>query len=247
MVVTVSNWHFNRNTLKDEKAPLCKLENVMVTLKLSSTLFEAGGTSSSAAAAAAAAADDSLENMTPAVSSSPGAAANGEGGTVQSQSGESYFFDRNGAIIPYSAFVALLDSEDFQDYLKTVKQLYNGKKIETPVLVSLDDDHDDDDDDVGVRSKKRRNDAVKKMRYGKAKKTIAFVSDDEDDISVDPPRPSSADLGVTPLPSENEEESDKEDRNSKEADRKEDGKKEGGHKEERPEERKARNSSERKK
>jgi len=114
IVVTVSNWHFNRNTLKEEKAPVCKLEHLMVTLKLSSTIFESG---LGGATAAAAGGDDvggggssssTYIEATPAVSL-PGAVLNGGGGRATSQSGETYFFDKNGAIIPYSAFVALLD------------------------------------------------------------------------------------------------------------------------------------------
>ena len=159
LVVTVSNWHFNRNTLKEEKAPVCKLEHVMVTLKLSSTVFESGlgGASGSAAAAD----DVGSTDSTPAVSS-PGAATNGGGGAATSQSGETYFFDKNGAIIPYSAFVALLDSEALHDYLKTVKRLYKGnecKKTPPPPPPGFEaasnnkaNDNDDDDDD-GVKAK----------------------------------------------------------------------------------------------
>jgi hypothetical protein len=160
---------------------------------------------------------------------SPGAAANGGGGTVTSRSGEQYFFNKNGAIIPYSAFVSLLDSESFQEYLRQVKCLHEGKPYKPSCLERKkdkedendDDDDDDDDDDVEevkddedeslalANSKKRRAAAVKKMRYGKARRTIAFLTDDEDEAELRIHEPT--DLGVTPLASENEEE---EDRNS---------------------------------
>ena len=241
IVVTVSNWHFNRNTLKQEKAPICKLENVMVTLKLSSTVFESG-------TPASAAADDvgSADDVTPAVSS-PGAATNGSGGAATSQSGETYNFDKNGAIIPYSAFVSLLDSEDFQDYLRTVKRLYKGKDIKItpprPVFASsagnknTDDDDDEEEEVVVVRAKKRRSDFVKKMREGKAKKVIEFESEDDNSLTVEP-NSQSEDLGVTPLPSEDEEENDSNEKNAEEeeeedADRNKETKSGGGgHKEE---------------
>jgi hypothetical protein len=206
LVVTVSNWHFNRDTLKKEKAPVCKLEDIMVTLKLSSTVFDSG------MGGGAAAADDGGAS-TPAVSSSPGTATNGGGGAATSQSGESYFFDKNGAIIPYSAFVSLLESDSFHDYLRTVKRLFKGKDCEiTPPFVpgkrasDNDNDNDDDDDDVAIsKVKRRRRELLKKMREGTVKKAIAFDTDDEDDILVEPPSSQPESLGVTPLPSENEE------------------------------------------
>jgi len=213
MVVTVSNWHFNRNTLKLDKAPTCKLEDVMVTLKLSSTVFFENEGGTPVVATAANEPDTTLPT-------SPGAAAaaNSDGGAVQHSNGESYFFDRNGAIIPYSAFVALLDSEKFDDYLQALYKLREGKAYQAPITVPDDTDEDDDDDDDEVNvddplvcdkeeeeflraaKKRKRSDFVKGMRGGKSKKVIQFVDDDdEEDDEV-------ADLGVTPLPSEHDEE-----------------------------------------
>jgi hypothetical protein len=214
IVVTVSNWHFNRDTLMAEKAPVCRLENIMVTLKLSSTVFESGEGAvkkqqQQQVGAAAAAASSSPEK-------SPGAAAYEAGGAVTSREGESYFFDKNGAIIPYSAFVALLDSDQVHDYLRRVKELYRGgsdnnDEDKTPVVVDVAEE--DDDDDVVFSSnltKKRRSEAIKKMRYGKIRKAIHFESDDEDDEVGQRrtcERQQSPDLGVISLlPAENEEE-----------------------------------------
>ena len=215
MVVTVSNWHFNRNTLKLDKAPTCKLEDVMVTLKLSSTVFFENEGGTPVVATAANEPDTTLPT-------SPGAAAaaNSDGGAVQHSNGESYFFDRNGAIIPYSAFVALLDSEKFDDYLQALYKLREGKAYQAPITVPDDtdeDDDDDDDDEVNVddplvcdkeeeeflraAKKRKRSDFVKGMRGGKLKKVIQFVDDDDDDDDDEV-----ADLGVTPLPSEHDEE-----------------------------------------
>ena len=147
---------------------MCKLEHIMVTLKLSSTVFDSG---MGGGAATGAAADDGCAS-TPAVSSSPGTATNGGGGAATSQSGESYFFDKNGAIIPYSAFVSLLESDSFHDYLRTVKRLYKGKDCEiTPPFVpgkrpsdnDNNDEDDDDDYDVAIsKVKKRRKELLKK-------------------------------------------------------------------------------------
>ena len=267
LVVTVSNWHFNRNTLKDIKAPVCKLENVMVTLKLSSTVFESGDGSNGATGQPG---KDGDAEATPAVSSSPGAATNGGGGAATSQSGEVYHFDKNGAIIPYAAFVALLDSEAFHDYLFSLKRLYKGNDfVLTPSPTTVvssntanDDDNDDggdddDDEEVVFKGRKRRKEAVKKMRSGKAKKVIIFDSaeeEEEEEDDVEPPRrpqQASQELGVTPLPSENEEESDQEDRQqqqqqqSPQQENNDKGTKKEGidvNKEERPQERKTRHS-----
>ena len=267
LVVTVSNWHFNRNTLKDIKAPVCKLENVMVTLKLSSTVFESGDGSNGATGQPG---KDGDAEATPAVSSSPGAATNGGGGAATSQSGEVYHFDKNGAIIPYAAFVALLDSEAFHDYLFSLKRLYKGNDfVLTPSPTTVvssntandddndDGDDDDDDEEVVFKGRKRRKEAVKKMRSGKAKKVIIFDSaeeEEEEEDDVEPPRrpqQASQELGVTPLPSENEEESDQEDRQqqqqqqSPQQENNDKGTKKEGidvNKEERPQERKTRHS-----
>jgi hypothetical protein len=206
-VVTVSNWHFNRNTLKNEKAPTCKLEDIMVTLKLSSTVFfeSEGGTP----VVAAANADEQPDSTLP---TSPGAAvaAHSDGGSVQHTNGESYFFDRNGAIIPYSAFIALLDSDTFEQYLKTIYRLREGKPYCPPVTVA-DDSNDGNDSDVVVdeddeeefetaAKRRKRSDFVKNLR--KSKKAINFVDDeDEDDLP---------ELGVTPIPSEHDEEDEEE-------------------------------------
>ena len=208
MVVTVSNWHFNRNTLKLDKAPTCKLEDIMVTLKLSSTVFFENEGGTPVVATTANEPDTTLPT-------SPGAAAaaNSDGGAVQHSNGESYFFDRNGAIIPYSAFVALLDSEKFDDYLRALYKLREGKAYLSPITVPDDtdeDDNDDDDDDPLVcdkeeeefllaAKKRKRSDLVKGMRGGKSKKVIHFVDDNDDEDEI-------ADLGVTPLPSEHDEE-----------------------------------------
>ena len=213
MVVTVSNWHFNRNTLKLDKAPTCKLEDVMVTLKLSSTVFFENEGGTPVVATAANEPDTTLPT-------SPGAAAaaNSDGGAVQHSNGESYFFDRNGAIIPYSAFVALLDSEKFDDYLQALYKLREGKAYQAPITVPDDTDEDDDDDDevnvddplvcdkeeeefLRAAKKRKRSDFVKGMRGGKSKKVIQFVDDDDDEEDDEV-----ADLGVTPLPSEHDEE-----------------------------------------
>ena len=207
---------------------MCKLEDVMVTLKLSSTVFESAEGGSSAVAAA-----------TETAVSSPGAAAHGSGGTVFSRTGESYFFDKNGAIIPYSAFVSLLDSEEFHNYLKSVKHLYTGKLHET----ENDDDNTDDDDEVVVRAKKKkRSEIVKKMRYGKAKRAIEFESDNETDAPVDGPKTPPAELSITPLPSDDNEEEEEYDNDERRQDPK--ASSERGEKEEdKTEERKTRKRS----
>ena len=220
IVVTVSNWHFNRDHLKDEKAPVCELKNIMITLKLSSTIFETNGAAPAAAAESIPEGPEKSNSDSP-LAASPGTAAANAGGTVTSRTGEHYFFDRNGAIIPYSAFLALIDSEDFQNYLAKVKDVYTQscRCFDTPPKVNAvpeanKDDNDDDDDDDEVSfidekkiSRKRRSDFVRTMRNGKAKKILHYNDDTDSDKSRDgTPPPGTGDL--TPLPSSSEDEKD---------------------------------------
>ena len=169
IVVTVSNWHFNRDHLKDEKAPVCELKNIMITLKLSSTIFETNGAPPAAAAESIPEVPEKSNSDSP-LAASPGTAAANAGGTVTSRTGEHYFFDRNGAIIPYSAFLALIDSEDFQNYLAKVKDVYTQscRCFDTPPKVNAvpeankDDNDDDDDDEVSfIDEKKNKSKASK--------------------------------------------------------------------------------------
>jgi len=203
IVVTVSNWHFNRDTLKQEKAPECKLENVMVALKLSSTVFESteSGANSRSASEATAGEEDAAS-----CSGSPGSTG------LTSKSGETYHFDKNGAVIPYSAFVALFDNEPFQEYLSAVKALLKSHRKEgstasssssSKLVASAEpettaqgdeaevlDDSEIEEPKKSRLAKKRRGEAARKMKYGRARKNINFEEDDaEPPQSSQAPRP----------------------------------------------------------
>ena len=180
VVVTVSNWHFNRDCLRYETAPICKLENVMVTLKLASTVFDGNR-------------ESTAPLSTSGNSGSPGSTPIKSGQRITATSGEEYHFDKNGAIVPYSAFVSLIDSAEFQEYLEKVKKLYYKEKAAS----ENDDDDDDDDDDevlfdnikkVAAAAKKRRATGKRKMKYGKSRRTIDFSSEDDENAEQRAPR-----------------------------------------------------------
>ena len=261
-VVTVSNWHFNRNTLKQEKAPVCKLENIMITLKLASTVFEATETTSnSAGAGSSKTGGESPEKEL----GSPGAAAAAAGpasGAVKSQTGETYTFDKNGAIIPYAAFVSLLDAPDFQKYLAQVKKQYRRDRPTsdekdadsscegTEDLVSSDEDEEEAKARAFLAKRKRKViEARNKMRYSKVRKTIEFDSESDNDIDAPPSSQATNEyqqqqeqLGVTPLPSadEDDEKNEKEEAKTREAENDKAKEVEEGGKEEKKEPRKTR-------
>ena len=253
-VVTVSNWHFNRNTLKMEKAPVCKLEHIMVTLKLASTVFEAteANSNSGGAATSSKSGEESPEKEL----GSPGAAAASTSGAVTSKTGETYTFDRNGAIIPYSAFVSLLDAPEFQKYLAQVKKQYRrdrpssdennadsaSSSCEIEELDSTDEGAEAKARAFLARRKRRVIDARKKMLYSKVRKTIDFDSESENDIDGPPASQANeyeqSQLGVTPLPSADEDDEDNKKEESKDREAKEI--QEGGKESEKKDQRKTR-------
>ena len=110
IVLSISNWHFNRDKQYLKFGPTCRAEDVCVSIKLSSSAFlsvaEAGPTTINLSDEGAnqEASDDVSVTAAPAV------------GTDDSV----FNFDKNGVIIPYSAFVSLMDDENFQKYLKLV-------------------------------------------------------------------------------------------------------------------------------
>ena len=92
-----------------------------------------------------------------------------------------FSFDRNGVIIPYFAFVSLLDDENFQHYLKTVVEKF--EETEGPLSKlfqqedlnneTVGDEEDEDEEDVGRRVKKTF-----------ARNRNPVVDDDDDDNLV---------------------------------------------------------------
>ena len=174
----------------------------MVTLKMSSTVFKIDEAAVPAGAAGRHDGPSSEQKSLSNISESS------SGRAVRSSSGEIYHFGKNGVIIPYSAFVSLMEDDKFQDYLCHIKE-----RVSPPVTIIDDDDDDDDDDDEVVvdqnkkksqkkinddeddeddeaddeyenttKATKRRRAAAKKMLYEKRnKRAIVFESDEEED------------------------------------------------------------------
>ncbi len=87
-------------------------------------------------------------------------------------------FDRNGVIIPYFAFVSLLDDANFQHYLKTVVEKFEETEGPLSKLFQQEDlnneqEEDEDEEDVGRRAKKTF-----------ARNRNPVVDDDDDDDNL---------------------------------------------------------------
>ena len=94
MILTVANWHFNRDTLTQKEGVRCFLDDCVISLKLASTTFKG---------ASQASVEDTNCHLV---------------------GDHNYSFDRHGVAIPYSAFVSLIDNNDFIAYLVGVKEKY---------------------------------------------------------------------------------------------------------------------------
>ena len=78
---------------------------------------------------------------------------------------DQFFFDKNGAVIPYPALRALLFCEDFLKYMEQVKNQFEedtGSKVWQETDDDNDNDNDDDDDDKKSRSKNGKKNSVGK-------------------------------------------------------------------------------------
>ena len=78
---------------------------------------------------------------------------------------DQFFFDKNGAVIPYPALRALLFCEDFLKYMEQVKNQFEedtGSKVWQETDDNIDNDDDDDDDDKKSRSKNGKKNSVGK-------------------------------------------------------------------------------------
>jgi len=98
-VAAVSNWGWVRDTVAEKTSPRCTIGDFAVSLKLACTNFER-------------------------VKSDVGDSV-GSVSSVDEESESEYSFDRNGAIIPYAAFVSLMKTDDFTDaFISDVKANY---------------------------------------------------------------------------------------------------------------------------
>jgi len=166
IVLSISNWHFNRDKQYLKFGPTCRAEDVCVTLKLSSSAFvsstEAGPTTTLTDEGASQELADDV--------SVSAAAADGTDGSV-------FNFDKNGVIIPYSAFVSLMDDESFQKYLKQVVTKF--EETEGPIARLFLDVNREEDDEETTTSKS----AAKKYKrkHGNEEEEEDDDNDNDDD------------------------------------------------------------------
>jgi hypothetical protein len=186
--MSISNWHFNRDKQYLKFGPRCRAEDVCVSFKLSSSAFapanEVGPSYNSSHLN-----DEIQSESADDVSVSPT--------TDDSQ----FNFDKNGVIIPYSAFVSLMDDPNFLLYLEKIKAKYEeteGSLERIFKLINGIENGDDDNDDNNVdeedseeeeeiedplASPKKRKKPIKKIasKKEKKKKSSVIVDDDDDD------------------------------------------------------------------
>jgi len=173
IVLTISNWHFNRDTLKEAVGPTCKMENVMVTLKLSSLVFEpsktptGGVTAEDGEAQPAGAEKDKIISI-------------GEKAYMSSD-GDVFYFDKNGCIIPFVAFNQLLDSEQLESYLIALKKKYEAKPFFLRVPSTPAASKNNEEDLESARKKRLERKRKLAMLYSKNKKNLEYVDYNGDD------------------------------------------------------------------
>ena len=176
IVLTISNWHFNRDTLKDNVAPFCKLENIMVTLKLSSSVFEPSTSPTGGVTA------EDGEQPRPAGTDEAG--SNSGEKAYTSPEGDVFFFDKNGCIVPFGAFNQLLDSEQLQNYLTDLKCKFETKPGQrgpsTPMPSA-----DEDDEELVTKKRLERKRRIRMLYAQNKKKAPEFANDGDDDDEDD--------------------------------------------------------------
>ena len=123
LVLLLDNYHFVRDDFKFPKMPPCTVDDCSVSFKLSSTTFKPSAPNPEAVAAA-----DSACLTRPAAE-------------VASQ----YYFDKNGASIPFPAFRQLLRDKEFVSYMENVKRQYE-KDLGVTLWKSDDNDEAADAD-----------------------------------------------------------------------------------------------------
>ena len=99
---------------------------------------------------------------------------------------DQFFFDKNGAVIPYPALRALLFCEDFLKYMEQVKNQFEedtGSKVwqETDDNIDNDNDDDDDDDDKKSRSKNGKKNSVGKNSQQRQHRAEEIEEEEEEE------------------------------------------------------------------
>jgi cobalamin biosynthesis protein CobT len=136
------------------KTPPCHVDDCSISIKLSSTVFRSDLQTGDSEVAAAGAAVDTADQ---------------------------FFFDKNGAVIPYPALRALLFCEDFLKYMEQIKSQFE-EDTGSKVWQETDDDNDDDDDDKKGRSKNgKKNSAVGKNSQQQQRQQSAEEEEEEEE------------------------------------------------------------------
>ena len=95
---------------------------------------------------------------------------------------DQFFFDKNGAVIPYPALRALLFCEDFLKYMEQVKNQFEedtGSKVWQET--DDDNDNDDDDDDKKSRSKNGKKNSVGKNSQQRQHRAEEIEEEEEEE------------------------------------------------------------------
>ena len=147
----ISNWHFNRDTQHLIEGPRCKLDDINLTFKLASSAFNV---------------DEAGNSSTPSASN---------------QATDGLKYDRNGATVPYSAFVSLLEEESFHAYIRQIKELYEQK--EGPIQQNdLEDERDAGEERVEEEEEEEEEEELVKK---KRKRTARVLSEVDESAVVD--------------------------------------------------------------
>ena len=135
------------------KTPPCHVDDCSISIKLSSTVFRSDLQTGDSEVAAAGAAVDTADQ---------------------------FFFDKNGAVIPYPALRALLFCEDFLKYMEQIKSQFEEDTGSKVWQETDDDDDDNDDDNKKVCSKNgKKNSAVGKNSQQQQRQQSAEEEEEE--------------------------------------------------------------------
>lgn len=113
LVLIINNWHFVKDNHTKTHVPPCRPDDCSVQIKISSTVFK----------------------------SESQLLAGGSDLVEAADNGEQFFFDKNGIIVPYSAFKDLLTDVDFQQYLGRVQQQFEEDSGTPTWLDEEDEEH----------------------------------------------------------------------------------------------------------
>ena len=169
LVLGISNWHFNRDTQHLVEGPQCKLDDINISFKLASSAFsaeEAGrsaSTTSKASSTSNALSDDSQLK-----------------------------YDRNGAIVPYAAFVSLMETRAFHDYMKKLQNIYEQKEGVIPgTETNLDTENNDAGGGAANQNEGEGEEEEEEEEEGeiskKGKKRSRVLSETEEEPEIEQP------------------------------------------------------------